>query len=571
MQRASSFQFALAIMLVSAVLATGSAQAQTYTESVLYSFTGSPDGAYPGGGSLVRDAQGNLYGTTEGGGPDGLGTVFKVDTSGKETVLYSFTGTGGDGAGPYAGLVLDTQDNLYGTTQYGGANAWGTVFKVDTTGKETVLYSFTGTGGDGAGPTAGLVRDAQGNLYGTTGGGGANGWGTVFKVDTTGKETVLYSFTGTGGDGAYPYAGLVRDAQGNLYGTTPGGGAYEYGTVFKVDTTGTETVLYSFTGTGGDGTRPYAGLVRDAQGNLYGTTAHSGNSNYYGTVFEVDTTGNETVLYSFTGTGGDGAYPVAGLVMDAQGNLYGTTQFGGDLACGAPAGCGTAFKLDTSGKETVLHTFTGTPDGNNPVAGLVLDAQGNLYGTTEGGGADGLGTVFELHFMLGLAAYDPTLAVPKCDLPFRSCDSGPSLLLGKDNMAGGAEPNEPNTIHNSCADGTAGTFHVDESIDRLTVAAINGLSMAQGSIVRISATVWVADPTQDALDLYYATNANNPTWTYIATLVPRAKGSQTLSALYRIGPGQLQAVRANFRKGGTRSSCSTGDYDDHDDLTFAVR
>ena len=173
--------------------------------------------------------------------------------------------------------------------------------------------------------------------------------------------------------------------------------------------------------------------------------------------------------------------------------------------------------------------------------------------------------------MLGLAAYDQTLAVPKCDSPFRSCDSGPSLLLGKDNMIGGAEPNEPNTIHNSCADGTAGTFHVDESIDRLTVAAINGLSMAQGSIVRISATVWVADTTQDALDLYYATNAKNPAWIYIGTLVPRATGSQTLTALYRLGPGHMQAVRANFRKGESRSSCSTGVYDDHDDLVFAVR
>ncbi|MGA9567557.1 MAG: FG-GAP-like repeat-containing protein [Candidatus Korobacteraceae bacterium] len=169
------------------------------------------------------------------------------------------------------------------------------------------------------------------------------------------------------------------------------------------------------------------------------------------------------------------------------------------------------------------------------------------------------------------ATYDSIMQVPVCAFVGRSCDSGPSLLLGRDNMAGGAEPNQPNTIHNSCADGTAGTFHVDESNDRLVVAATNGLIMSQGSIVRVTATVWVADPTQDALDLYYATNASSPTWTYITTLVPRASGSQTLSTLFRLRTGSLQAVRAIFRKGGTRSPCSTGNFDDHDDLAFAVR
>src|SRR5271157_3024211 len=233
---AATTALALAIMLVAAVLATRSAQAQTYTYSVLYTFTGSPDGAYPIAGYLVRDAQGNLYGTTWLGGVPcnqtggGCGTVFKVDTTGEETVLYSFTGTGGDGAEPLElggpNLVRDAQGNLYGTTRSGGDLAYygigaGTVFKVDTSGKETVLYGFTGTGGDGATPYAGLVLDAQGNLYGTTSAGGdlaceiPAGCGTVFKLDTSGKETVLYTFTG--GDGAEPEAGLVLDAQGNLY------------------------------------------------------------------------------------------------------------------------------------------------------------------------------------------------------------------------------------------------------------------------------------------------------------------------------------------------------------------
>src|SRR5271157_830687 len=261
--RAAGAALALAMMLVPAVLAPGSAQAQTYTESVLHSFPGSPDGANPYAG-LVRDAQGNLYGTTVNGGAQAKGTVFKVDATGNETVLYSFTGAGGDGASPTGLLVRDAQGNLYGTTVFGGASGKGTVFKVDATGNETVLYSVTGAGGDGANPEAGVVQDAQGNLYGTTAYGGAGncsngsfyGCGAVFKVDTTGNETVLYSFTGTGGDGAEP-AGLVRDGQGNLYGTTSAGGDLACrapagcGTVFKVDTTGNETVLYSFTGTGG--------------------------------------------------------------------------------------------------------------------------------------------------------------------------------------------------------------------------------------------------------------------------------------------------------------------------------
>ncbi len=220
-------------------------------------------------------------------GTQGDGTVFKVDTTGKETVLYSFGSAGGDGGIPIAGLVLDTQGNLYGTTYTGGTSGDGTVFKVDMTGKETVLHSFTDSP-DGSEPYyAGVVRDAQGNLYGTTVyGGGAPPEGTVFKVDTTGKETVLYSFAAMNGDGTHPKAGLVQDIHGNLYGTTYSGGAYGNGTVFKVDPTGKETVLYSFTGAKGDGAAPQAGLVLDMQGNLYGTTTTGGASGH-GTVFKL--------------------------------------------------------------------------------------------------------------------------------------------------------------------------------------------------------------------------------------------------------------------------------------------
>jgi uncharacterized repeat protein (TIGR03803 family) len=411
MQRLRSFQFVLPIMLVLLVFAITSAQAQLYTETVLYSFAGKPDGTSPYAG-VVQDAQGNLYGTTYLGGTSNMGTVFMVDTTGKETVLYSFTGMNGDGANPFGGLVRDTQGNLYGTTYQGGnltcgpPVGCGTVFKLDTTGKETVLHTFSSVGGDGTGPQAGLVQDTQGNLYGTTITGGTDGAGTVFKVDTTGKETVLYSFGSAGGDGTLPDAGLVLDSQGNLYGTTRSGGTAGDGTVFKVDKTGKETVLYSFTGMNGDGLEPYhSGVVRDAQGNLYGTTIYGGSS-VFGTVFKVDTTGKETVLSSFTGGTKDGAYPEAGLVQDTQGNLYGTTFEGG------ASGGGTVFKVDTSGKETVQHNFfTGgiIKDGAYPLGGLVLDMQGNLYGTTTAGGASAGGIVFKLtpHPALQFVAVTP--------------------------------------------------------------------------------------------------------------------------------------------------------------------
>jgi uncharacterized repeat protein (TIGR03803 family) len=380
-----------AVMFLLGTVPAPRAQAQTLT--VLYSFKNPPDGAVPYG-RLVRDRAGNLYGTTDQNGAFGYGMVFKVDQRGNETVLHSFTGSP-DGADPLAGLVRDKTGNLYGTTAGGGASGYGTVFKVDQRGKETVLYSFTNSP-DGAYPYAGLVRDKAGNLYGTTTGGGSSNVGTVFKVDPTGKETVLHSFTYL--DGAAPYAPLVRDKAGNLYGTTSYGGSACFppsgcGTVFKLDTSGKETVLYSFTGSP-DGAYPYAGLVRDKAGNLYGTTQEGGSSGY-GTVFMVDLTGKETVLYSFTNSP-DGAYPFAGLVRDKAGNLYGTTVYGGDSPC---LGCGTVFMVDTSGNETVLHNFTNSPDdGAHPYAGLVRDKACNLYGTTINGGFFYFGTVFKLTY-----------------------------------------------------------------------------------------------------------------------------------------------------------------------------
>jgi len=395
---------ALASLL--ALVATPWAQAQTYR--VLYNFSGgTSDGEEPYSG-VVRDAKGNSYGTTALGGANGFGTVFKLSATGKETVLYSFRG-GTDGAYPYAGLVRDKLGNLYGTTTGGGQADNGTVFKLvlGSNGKwtETVLHRFAGySTGDGSVPTAALILHA-GNLYGTTNKGGIPksgppNNGTVYKLSpgSNGKwtETVLYSFSLEGGDGFNPYAGLVLDGAGNLYGTTTDGGSDDSGTVFKLDTAGLETVLHSFAGTGGDGATPYAGLVFDAAGNLYGTTSAGGGASGLGTVFKIDTNGTETVLHEFTG--GDGASPYAGLIFDAGGNLYGTTTSGG------ASNDGTVFKLAPGSNsiwtESVLHSFAGNPkdDGGSPFAGLFRDAMGNLYGTTEAGGKYGCckGVVFQI-------------------------------------------------------------------------------------------------------------------------------------------------------------------------------
>jgi len=339
---------------------------------------------------VILDSAGNLYGTTEMGGAFQGGTVFKLDPTGVETVLYSFTG-GADGADPQTGLVRDSAGNLYGTA----GPSFGEVFRLDPTGREITLYTFKG-GADGGFLHGAMVRDPAGNLYGTAISGGdtscaAFGCGVVFKVDANGTETVLHRFTGP--DGVEPFGDLIRDSAGNLYGITMNGGASGFGVVFKLDTTGEETTLHSFTGRT-DGGGPEAGLVADAAGNLYGT-ASGGGASGFGVVFKLDLTGNETVLYSFTG-GTDGAAPFGVLALDAEGNLYGTTNSGGDLSSCFGFGCGVVFKVDASGKETVLHSFTGGADGANPVAGLVQDAAGHLYGVAFGGGASGFGVVFKL-------------------------------------------------------------------------------------------------------------------------------------------------------------------------------
>lgn len=397
---AASAALALAILLMLGVVTTQSAQAQTFT--VLHNFFGSPKdggGLYAG---LVQDAAGNLYGTTEYGGA-GPGTLFKVSQAGKESLSFKFTGTR-TGTHPYAQLIRDAAGNLYGTTYFGGdlscgfhGNACGTVFKLSKTGKETVLYKFTGGTTDGCNPQGGLVRDKAGNLYGTTYGCGAAGLGTVFKLDTAGKETVLHNFSGEPTDGANPqFTSLLLDVKGNLYGVTPIGGSvnncnYGCGTLYKLSRSGTWTVLHNFAGFPTDGCTPYGTPALDKNSNVYGSTFRGGSgSGSVGTVWKVSQNGTESVLHNFPADGSEGCNIYAGVIMDATGNLYGDTS-----ACGTHYGAGTVYELSKAGTLTVLHTFT-ISDGQTPSGNLIRDAKGDLYGTTYQGGNGGNGTVWKL-------------------------------------------------------------------------------------------------------------------------------------------------------------------------------
>lgn len=312
----------------------------TGVRTVLYNFRGGASGAFPYS-SLVRDAAGNLYGTADLGDtncnpPYGCGVVFNLDTNGTYTLLHSFIGQPNDGE--YAGeLTLDSAGNLYGTTTQGGAHNFGTVFTLDPTGSEKVLYSFSSSP-DGATAGEGLLRTPTGELYGTTSYGGTIGGGTIFKLDPDGNETVMYNF-GSTVDGDLPGT-LIRDSSGNLYGTNETGGIFWFGTVFKLDPAGNESVLYSFRANG-DGAYP-RGVVRDEAGNLYGTTYGGSATAPCGTIFKLDPAGKFTVLHTFAGTGigvGDGCYPFDPMVKDAAGNLYGTTHIGGTF------NLGTVFKL----------------------------------------------------------------------------------------------------------------------------------------------------------------------------------------------------------------------------------
>ena len=413
--------FSRCILIASVMAAPHVAEAAS-TETILNNFLGGTHQGDPEC-TLIRDTAGNLFGTTSAGGPSHAGTVFMLSPPTGQmsewtmSTLYSFTDDA-DGATPSAGLLSDGKGDFFGTTTYGGFGYDGTVFEISpplqgqTAWTKTTIYAFGG-GKDGAEPLAALVADAAGNLYGTTQG-GKGGYGTVFELtppaggSTAWTETVLHVFKSRN-DGAYPASGLVIDSQGNLYGTTPaGGGARGAGIVFELAPPAAgshkwnEVILHRF-GASADGAHPSGQLIGDPVHGFFGEAFEGGTAGY-GTVFKVSPRQGrgigwkEHTLYSFTG-GNDGGLPSGGLIVDHEGNLYGTTGY--DTQTGYPMN-GNVFELvrPASGKkawmQTVLYAFMNNGDGSDPQAGIMLAPDGNFYGTTTEGGTDGDGTVFKI-------------------------------------------------------------------------------------------------------------------------------------------------------------------------------
>jgi uncharacterized repeat protein (TIGR03803 family) len=404
----------LLIIAISTMLTAPTASAQSL--KTLVNFDGT-NGGYPYFMSLVQGADGNLYGTTyQGGnlacGEAGCGTVFKVTPGGALETLYTFcsqSNTCADGAYPFAGLVLGSDGNFYGTASNGGtAGGYGTIFRITPEGALTVLHNFEST--DGAFPFGALIQASDGNFYGTTGHGGADtscsqGCGTVFKMSPEGKLSTLHSFHFT--DGYDPVGGLVEGANGDFYGTTSFGGANDYGTVFQITPQGKLTTLHSFDWD--DGAYPYAALVPGSDGRLYGTT-NEGATASDGTVFAITPGGTLTTLHIFLGYPTDGGDPTSGLVEGTDGRFYGTAYDGGvDGSCSFEVvGCGTAYRITPGGTLTTLLSFDST-DGANPIGGLVQATNGSFYGTTWLGGVSDEGTLFGLS--VGLYPFVRTVPV----------------------------------------------------------------------------------------------------------------------------------------------------------------
>lgn len=380
----------LAFGLAAAFCLPAPACASGYTLHVLHDFSAlnnhgyNADGIRPGG-TLASDGMGHLYGTTQGGGTGGGGTLFEYDlTTQTFTTLLDFNYTD-TGAYPNAGVTLDGQGHIYGTTTEGGTNGDGTVFEYDlANGVFTTLVAFNRA--NGAAPYGGVTLDGQGNLYGTTGAGGSSGYGTVFKIDLSSNTlTTLVNFDGANGD--IPLAGVTLDGQGHLYGTTELGGSGGYGTVFKLNlTTGHLTTLAAFSHATGD--FPRDPVTLDGAGHLYGTTSQDGPQGY-GMIFKINlATHAFATLAAFHYANGQS--PFAPVTLDSSGNLFGTTTSGGFYDNG------TVFKVNLGNKVfTTLLNFNGSK-GDTPFGGITLDSNGTLYGTTEGGGAHGTGTVYEL-------------------------------------------------------------------------------------------------------------------------------------------------------------------------------
>jgi uncharacterized repeat protein (TIGR03803 family) len=353
-------------------------------ESVLTNFSPANSGGFAPYGSLLQAWSTVLYGVTAFGGASGKGTIFSIQPDGTFGVLYSFAG-GTDGAIPYGGLIQGADGSLYGATTAGGVNGTGVVFRINTSGVETVLYAF-GTGSDAQQPYGSLLQGSDGNFYGTSLAGGANGQGTVFRITPSGTETVLHSF-GSGTDGIAPRGALIQGTDGNLYGVTSQGGENGHGILFRMTLQGVETVLYSFAN-GTDAANPQGSLIQASDGNFYGLSAHGGQYGA-GALFKLTAGGTESVLVSF-GASGDGANPYGDPLQASDGDLYVLTLNGGANSAGA------LVRVTLAGTESVLYSFGGSGDGASPYGSLIETSDGTLWGATSAGGSSGTGTLFSI-------------------------------------------------------------------------------------------------------------------------------------------------------------------------------
>jgi uncharacterized repeat protein (TIGR03803 family) len=357
------------------------------TFTILHDFTGGPGGAGPR--SIVEGADGLFYGVTQFGGAFDRGTIFRMTPEGDVTVLHHFTG-GTDGGSPISGLTQAIDGTFFGTTPTGGSDDLGIIFRMTPSGDVTTVHAFEGNNSDGAAPMAGLLRASDGNFYGTTAFGGT-GAGTVYRLTPAGAFSLLTSF-GSVGDGALPRASLLRTNDGSLYGTTNRGGVLDFGTVFRIAPNGVFSIVHDFVDDGLDGTRPVAGLTQSADGDLYGTTYGTFETEFYGTygtIFRMTSSGAVNLLHTFTG-GADGLGPAAAL-LETPGGFLGTTIGGGSH------GLGTIFRVTSGGTTTIVHDFAGgSTDGAQPKSALVLGSDGNFYSTTTRGGSADRGTIFRM-------------------------------------------------------------------------------------------------------------------------------------------------------------------------------
>lgn len=516
----------------------------------LHLFTGASDGAFAYGG-LIQGKDGNLYGTTEGGGNGEYGTIFRLTLAGGFATLYDFT-DGTLGANPYARLVQGTNGNFYGTTSEGGTNGYGTLFKMTTAAAVSFLYSFTG-GSDGEYPLTGLTQGPDGNFYGVCYEGGANSLGSIYKMSPAGAVTPIYEFTGAN-DGAYPYSDLVLGADGNLYGTTLEDGANGFGTVFRVATNGALTTVVSFNES--DGAYPEAGLVQGVDGNFYGTTSEGG-TNGYGTVFRLTTNGVLTTLISFSNT--NGSAPAADLVQGSDGNLYGTCYSGG------AGGQGTVFQISTSGALRTLVWFDGL-NGASPESALVQAGTGHFYGTTAFGGTGfnpsaggGNGTIFQ--FVVPLFTNSQFTIPPAAIacLPYSSTVAGAAIAPGGDTLtfAKVSGPAWLNVAANGALSGTPTNSNIGTNVFVVSLTDTNGVYASATMDIVVSPdpppsflVTPFSEPWANVDEAYSASIATNGTAPYLA------EGDMLTFALVS-GPSWLE-VAPNGTLSGTPEDVNAG-------------